>query len=128
MKRALLFAILALTLGAVAALGAARASAAHEDCALVVNPPVTYGNIFAISSAEITCGSVKRTIHFTMSLTVDGTLADSSDRTCHKRADCWSYVLANDAPGDQVWCTTASARIGGHAIGPITRCEADPTV
>jgi hypothetical protein len=29
----------------------------------------------------------------------------------------------NDAPGDQVWCTIASARVGGHAFGPVTRCE-----
>jgi hypothetical protein len=128
MKKRFSFAVLAVTLGAVALLGPGRASAAHEDCGLVVNPPATYGNIAAISSAEIKCGSVKRTIHFTMSMTVDGTLADSSDRTCHKRTDCWTYVFANDDPADQLWCSTATVRIGGHTVGPVTRCEADATV
>ena len=128
MKRALGFAVVALTLGAVAVIGPGRAAAAHEDCVLVVNPPVTYGNIFAITSAEIRCGAVKRTMHLTMSMTVDGVLADSSERTCHKRADCWTYTFASDAPGDQVWCATATVRIGGHWVGPVTRCETDASV
>jgi hypothetical protein len=112
-----------LVLGAIVLLAPGRASAAHEDCSLVVNPPVNYGNIFAISSASVECGSVKRVMHLSLVLTVDGTIADSSDRTCHKRADCPTYVIVNDAPGDQVWCTIASARVGGHAFGPVTRCE-----
>jgi hypothetical protein len=112
-----------LVLGAMVVLAPGRASAAHEDCALVVNPPVNYGNIFAISSASVECASVQRVMHLSLVLTVDGTIADSSDRTCHKRADCSTYVIVNDAPGDQVWCTTASARVSGHAFGPVTRCE-----
>jgi hypothetical protein len=76
----------------------------------------------------VICASVKRTIHLTMLLTVDGATVGTSDRACHRRADCWSYVLANDAPGNQLWCTTAGARIGGHSLGPITRCEQDETV
>ena len=114
-----------LVLGATVLLAPGRASGAHEDCALVVNPPVNYGNIFAISSASVECASVHRVIHLSLVLTVDGAIADSSDRTCHRRADCPTYVIANDAPGDQVWCTTASARVGGHALGPVTRCETE---
>jgi hypothetical protein len=90
---------------------------------LVVNPPANYGNIFAISSASVECASVKRVMHLSLILTVDGMIADPSDRTCHRRADCPTYVIVNDAPGDQVWCSTASARVGGHALGPVTRCE-----
>lgn len=114
-----------LALGAMVLLAPGRATAAHEDCTLVVNPPGNYGNIFAISSASVECASVKRVIHLSLVLTVDGTIADSSDRTCHRRADCPTYVIVNDAPGDQVWCTTASARVGGHSLGPVTRCETE---
>jgi hypothetical protein len=115
----------AVALGAIVLLAPGRASAAHEDCALVVNPPVNYGNIFALSSASVECGSVKRVIHFSMVMTVDGAVASSSDRTCHRRADCPTYTVVNDAPGDQVWCTTAGARVGGHSLGPLTRCETE---
>lgn len=123
--RALAITGVMLALGATVLLAPGRASAAHEDCALVVNPPVNYGNIFALSSASVECASVKRVIHFSLVLTVDGTIADSSDRTCHRRADCSTYTVVNDGPGDQVWCTTASARVGGHSLGPVTRCETE---
>jgi hypothetical protein len=116
-----------LALGATVMLAPGWAAGAQEDCALVVNPPGNYGNIFAISSASVECASVQRVIHLSLVLTVDGTIADSSDRTCHRRADCPTYVIVNDAPGDQVWCTTASARVGGHSLGPVTRCETEAT-
>jgi hypothetical protein len=72
----------------------------------------------------VECASVQRVIHLSLVLTVDGAIADSSDRTCHKRSDCPTYVIVNDDPGDQVWCTTASARVCGHALGLVMRCEA----
>jgi hypothetical protein len=114
-----------LALGATVLLAPGRASATHEDCAFVVNAPGNYANIFAISSASVECASVKRVIHLSLVLTVDGAFADSSDRTCHKRADCPTYTIVNDAPGDQMWCTTASARVGGHSYAPVTRCETE---
>jgi hypothetical protein len=123
--RALVLTGVVLALGATLLLAPGPVSAAGEDCVLVVNPPGNYANIFAISSASVECASVKRVIHLSLVLTVDGTFADSSDRTCHKRADCPTYTIVNDAPGDQVWCTTASARVGGDSFGPVTRCETE---
>jgi hypothetical protein len=114
-----------LALGATVLLAPGRASAANEDCTLVVNPPGNYANIMTISSASVECASVKRVIHLSLVLTVDGTIADTSDRTCHRRADCPTYVIVNDAPGDQTWCATASARVGGYSLGPVTRCETE---
>jgi hypothetical protein len=69
---------------------------------------------------------VKNTIRFSIVLTRDGAVVDSSERTCHKAASCWSYLLENDSPGDQVWCARISARVGPHTVGTLARCEEDP--
>jgi hypothetical protein len=117
--------VLTLALASAALLAPATASAAHEDCALVANAPSSYYGVDTITSASIECASPKKTIHFTMALLRDGVVVATSDRTCHKRADCWSYLVADDPPDDQVWCTRASARVGSHSVGEVTRCEND---
>jgi hypothetical protein len=110
---------------AVTLVAAPGASGGHEDCTLTSGAPVPfYGSANAFTTATIECGSFKNWIRVTLVLTRDGTVADTSDRMCHKRSDCWTYVFAQDPPGDQTWCAHASGRIGPHSIPEITFCEA----
>lgn len=126
------FALVALALGlALAALTLAhpeRAAAAHGDCTLVNEGPASFYGVDVITSGSVECASAKNTIRFTILLTMDGSVVASGDRTCHKAASCWSYLTADDPPGDQLWCTRVSARVGSHSLAAITRCEADPAL
>lgn len=102
-----------------------KAAAAHDDCTLVVTAPSSYYGIAIITSGAVECGSAKNTMLFSIALTRDGVVVESGDRRCHKRTDCWSYLVADDGPGDQLWCTHASARVGSHPLTMVTRCEQD---
>jgi hypothetical protein len=120
-----------LLLGAALALvvfGLGTASAAHEDCVLTADAPSSYYGIDTITSGSVDCGTAKNTILFTIVLTRDGAVADSGQRRCHKASTCWSYLLADDPPGDQVWCTRVVARVGSHSLSEANRCEADPSL
>jgi hypothetical protein len=110
---------------AVTLVAAPGASGGHEDCTLTSGAPILfYGTPDAFTTATVECGSVKNWIRVSLVLTRDGTVVDTSDRMCHKRSDCWTYVIAQDPPGDQTWCAHASGRIGPHTIPEITFCEA----
>ena len=122
--RGLLVAGLGLALASLALAGASNAPAA-TDCGLIVDAPASYYGIAVITSASVECATAKNTLRFSMTLTRDGAVVGTSERTCHKRPDCWSYVLVDDAPGDQTWCTTATARVGSVMLPPLTRCETD---
>ncbi|MGH3105297.1 MAG: hypothetical protein ACRDN6_14495 [Gaiellaceae bacterium] len=112
-----------LTLAVVLRSTPGQALATHVDCTLVAEPPVSYYGIATITSGSVDCATRKNTIRFAIVLTRDGTVAASGDRTCHKASTCWSYLFADDPPGDQLWCTRVSARIGSHSLGEVTRCE-----
>jgi hypothetical protein len=114
--------ILAAVVAATVAALPPASVAGHADCSLRLEGPALDAGIYALSYGEIVCGTVKNTIRLRMTMTRDGTTTDDVVTTCHKDADCWNYVIENDAPGDQLWCTTISARVGPHNVAPITRC------
>jgi hypothetical protein len=100
-----------------------KALASHEDCTLVAEAPTSYYGVATITSGSVDCASPKTTIRFSIALTRDGSLVDSGERRCHRAATCWSYLLADDPPGDQRWCTLVSARVGSHTLAEVVRCE-----
>jgi hypothetical protein len=116
--------VLMLAAAVAAALAAlpATSAAGHADCSLRLEGPALDAGIYATAYGEIVCGTAKNTIRFTITMTRDGTTTDAVVVTCHRDVDCWSYVLENDSPGDQLWCTTVSARVGPHSVAPVTRC------
>jgi hypothetical protein len=122
----LLAAALAVTALLVTSTGDALAAA--EDCTLTADPPASYYGIDTITSGSVDCASAKNTILFSIVLTRDGSVAASGQRRCHKASTCWSYLLTDDPPGDQLWCTHVSARVGSYSLAEVSRCEADPTL
>jgi hypothetical protein len=116
---------LAVALAALIVAVPQRAAAQHEDCTLRAFPPGPYAGIMTTSSTSVECATVKNVIHVSLVLTMDGAFVDSSDRTCHKRADCPTYTIVNDPPGNQAWCDTVSARVGPHAYPEVTLCESE---
>jgi hypothetical protein len=125
-KHLLLVAALALAVPAVAVPG--TAAGAHDDCVLTAEAPSSFYGIDTITSGSVDCAGAKNTIVFSIVLTRDGSVAASGQRRCHKSATCWSYLVADDPPGDQLWCTHVSARIGSHSLAAVSRCEADPAL
>jgi hypothetical protein len=122
-------AVLVCALAAAAVLlGAGPAAGAGGDCTLSATEPASYYGIATIASGSVDCTSTKNVLRFSITLTRDGTVVDSHERTCHKAATCWSYSLVDDPAGDQVWCTRVSARVGSSPIGELTRCETDPAL
>jgi hypothetical protein len=117
-----------LTIGLLIALTPGISSATHDDCVLSVEPPGNYLNIAVIATAQLECDTEQKVIHFSINLTRDGVVVDESQRKCHKADLCWSFLFENDAQGDQVWCVEASARIGGHRVESVERCESDPSI
>jgi hypothetical protein len=109
-------------------LSAGSAAGASGDCSLSATEPSSYYGIATITSGSVDCSSTKNVLRFAITLTRDGTVVDSHERTCHKAATCWSYSLVDDPAGDQVWCTRVSARVGSSPIGELTRCETDPSL
>jgi hypothetical protein len=99
------------------------ASASHDDCALSATAPSSYLGTAVISSGSVDCAASKNVLRFSIVLTRDGSVAVTSERTCHRTATCWSYVFDNDPPGDQRYCSTISARVGSHSLPAVTRCE-----
>jgi hypothetical protein len=127
MVRRSLIVLVLLTLG-LAALVAGRAeiaAAGHENCALSSTAPSSYLGTAVITSGSVDCTTAKNVIRFSITLTADGSLVETSERTCHKAKTCWSYVFENDPPGDQRYCSTVSARVGSHSLAPVTLCEED---
>ena len=102
---------------------AQTASASHGDCTLSSTAPSSYLGTAVISSGSLDCAATMNVLRFSIVLTRDGSVATSSERTCHKAATCWSYVFDDDAPGDQRYCSTVSARVGSHSLPAVTRCE-----
>jgi hypothetical protein len=115
--------LLAVTLAFAALVTTQSASASHGDCTLSSTAPSSYLGTAVISSGSLDCASTKNVLRFSIVLTRNGSVATSSERTCHKAATCWSYVFDDDAPGDQRYCSTVSARVGSHSLPAVTRCE-----
>jgi hypothetical protein len=116
---------------ALAALGVARPTAvgaAHFDCTLSSGAPVPYAGIMVIASGSVDCATTKNVMRTLVVLTRDGSFLESSDRTCHKAATCPTYMILNDPPGDQVYCSQVSGRVGPHSLAEPARCETDPTL
>jgi hypothetical protein len=76
-----------------------------------------------IASGSVDCVSTKSVMRFSIVLTRDGSIATTSERTCHKASTCWSYVFDNDPAGDQRYCSTVSARVGSHSLPAVMSCE-----
>ena len=121
--------VLAVSL-ALAALLLARpaAAATAAGCVLTAEAPASYYGIATITSGSIDCASRVNVLRFSITLTRDGAVVAAGERTCHKSATCWSYLIADDTAGDQLWCTTVSARVGSQTLAAVTRCEADPAL
>jgi hypothetical protein len=113
----------AVALAALLLVGPERSAAAHADCTLSTGAPVSYGGIFAVGGGSVDCATTKNVMRVSAVLTMDGAFMDSSERTCHKAATCPTNVFVNDRPGDQVWCNTASGRVGPHSLAAVTHCE-----
>jgi hypothetical protein len=116
---------LALALAALLLVGPEKSAAAHDDCRLSTGAPVSYGGIFAIGGGSVDCATTKNVIRVSAFLTMNGTFMDDTERTCHKAATCPTNVFVNDPPGDQVWCNTASGRVGPHSLPAVTHCETE---
>jgi hypothetical protein len=107
----------------------AGGTAAAGDCTLTVDPPFLYappgGTV--ISSVRAGCTTPAKRIHVEATLTRDGTVVTSARRDCRRTASCWitTDASANDVPGEQVWCTTASASADGVDLGEQTACETE---
>ena len=89
-RRQLVLCVLALAVAVAALLVAApqKAAAAHEDCELRAFAPGALYGIYASTSASVECATAKNVIHISIVVTRDGSFIESTDRTCHKRADC----------------------------------------
>jgi hypothetical protein len=114
--------VLLLALAAVVA-WAGPAAAAHQDCTLSATAPSSYLGTAVITSGSVDCASTKSVLRFSIALTRDGSLVSAHERTCHKASTCWSYIFADDPPGDQLYCNTVLARVGSHSLPATTRCE-----
>jgi hypothetical protein len=121
----LVLAALTLALAAFVVARAQTASAAHDNCALSSTAPSSYLGTAVITSGSVDCATARNVIRFSITLTADGGFVGASERTCHRATTCWSYVFADDPPGDQRYCSTVSARVGSHSLAAVTRCEED---
>jgi len=112
---------------AVAAAAPAGAGGAESTCNFTVNPPFLYappgGTV--ISDVSVECSAPQGRIRIEATLTQDGAIAAATRRDCRKRSTCYvsTDASANDVPGDEVWCTTASASADGIFLGEETICE-----
>ena len=102
------------------------ALAKREDCNLVTNGPFLSYGIYAFATADVECQSAKNTIAIYADLLRDGVVVDSSISRTHKRSSWSTYLLENDAPGEQMWCLRVSARVNPHTIGPVVTCADEP--
>ena len=114
-------------------LPARPAAAAHGDCTMTVSGPFFYANL-VFPVIEVTCDSVKRTIHIEAALDMDGTEVATSSRTCQRTDHCVTGlasdgIFAHDQEGDQQWCGrgAAAVRTRGrpHLFPEATSCESD---
>ena len=125
MRRLLLLVPLVLA----AALPIDAGGAAAGDCTLTVDPPFLYappgGTV--ISVVHVGCATPAKRIHVEATLTRDGAVVASARRDCRRATSCWitTDASANDVPGAQVWCTTASASTDGVDLGRQTACETE---
>jgi hypothetical protein len=81
-----------------------------------------------IPNAVVQCGTAQNRIRVSVTLTRDGVVARQAQRDCRKSSVCYLDIDASapDIPGDQVWCTQASAWSNGNTfIGSAVACEAD---
>jgi hypothetical protein len=120
--------VVALLMLAALVAGGIQSAAAHEDCSLSATAPSSYLGTAVITSGSVDCATSKNVIRFSITLTADGNLVGTSERTCHKARTCWSYVFENDPPGDQRYCSTVAARVGSHSLSSVSRCEDDPAL
>jgi hypothetical protein len=103
-------------------LGTARGLA--TGCQLVASPPTDYFGII-IPLGEVRCASTQSRIHIEVTLQRDGTAVALAARDCRKASTCILSVDAShqDAPGNQLWCTRATARIRSQSLGEAAACE-----
>jgi hypothetical protein len=116
--------LLALAAAFLAA-GGGTASAAHDDCRLVLGGVSTYaGAVFP--SSRIECDTVKSRLRIHAELTRDGVVVSRERRDCRNASVCHLTVDAavNDIPGDQQYCARAWGWVApNHFLGEASACE-----
>ena len=114
---------------AAAAVTAGGGASTAGGCTFTVAPPALYAppNGTILSNVSVECAAAQRRIRIAATLTRDGTAVASTRRDCRKAERCYVTVdaSADDVPGDQVWCTTASASTDGASFAEGTAYEAD---
>ena len=103
---------------------AGGASAGASDCRLEAEPPFLYaGMVFGVG--RVTCTAPANKISITVVLEKNGVeVARVTRNDCRKTAVCWNTTsTALDEPGDQIWCSRASASATGADLGEARVCE-----
>lgn len=110
------------------------------DCTLSVTAPDTGGYlVLTMIVGEVRCATTKQRIDVSGHLTRNGVVISpvlpvgSETRTCTNASACSIvydiFSLDNHPvaiPGDQRYCATAQAVVGGTVLGPATACEEEP--
>jgi hypothetical protein len=114
---------------AAAAVAAGGGASTAAGCTFTVAPPTLYAppNGIVLSNVSVECADTQRRIRIGAKLTRDGMVVADTRRDCRKAQRCYVDVdaSANDVPGDQVWCTSASASTDGAAFAEETACETE---
>jgi hypothetical protein len=107
------------------------------DCTFVAVASVPDYLVLASIDIGVSCATVKQRISVSTHLTRDGVVTPvlpegSENRTCSNAAACFvSYDLFSldtqpvPIAGDQVYCGSGSALVGGTVLGPGAACEED---
>lgn len=112
-----------LSLAPSAAAGPPNTSSAN--CTITTTGPFLYAGM-VFPDIEVRCDSEVNRIRVEGVLEMDGVQVDAGVRDCRKTARCTLSVdlRAADQPGDQTWCASASATIGGkESVGSSSSCE-----
>jgi hypothetical protein len=102
------------------------AAAGASDCRLEAQPPFLYAGM-VFGSGRVVCTAPNNKISITVVLEKNGTdIARVVRNDCRKTAVCWNTTSnALDEPGDQTWCSRATASATGIDLGEVRVCESD---
>jgi hypothetical protein len=105
---------------------AAPPSASASSCTTVAQGPFLSVDV-VIPNTAVQCNAAERRLHVETQLTRDGAVVASASRTCRNASVCRLTVDASaaDAPGDQLWCTSAKGYVGSTFVAEAKSCESD---
>jgi hypothetical protein len=105
------------------------------DCTLFVEPAIDDYLVLATLNVGVRCATTKQRITVTADVTRDGAdvplipydmLTCTSTNACVIAIDLFSYDNHPvPFPGDQRYCASGSAVVGGTVLGPGSGCEED---